>query len=66
MGGFPSIAELACRKKWFAVKNLIRRQVVPASEFSSVTFGGKTAAGWAAYYMKNELLEELWYYVSKY
>ena len=46
------------------MKNLIRRQVVPSTEFNA-TFGGKTAEEWATYYQKSQLAEEIRYYVSR-
>ncbi len=45
------------------MKNLVRRQVVPRSEYEE-EFGGKTAAEWAEYYGLQSMAEELRYYVS--
>jgi hypothetical protein len=60
---FPSIAKLVCERHWFAVKNLIRRQVVRRSEYGE-KFGGKTAAEWATYYGLELLAKEIRYFVS--
>ncbi len=60
---FPSIAEMACREQWFAVRNLIRRQVIASSEFAD-PFAGKTAALWAEHYQNVAMAKELKYYVS--
>jgi hypothetical protein len=61
---FVTIAELCCRKQWFAVRNLVRRQLVPKSEFLR-TFGDKTAVEWAAYYKEEAMANELEYYVRR-
>jgi hypothetical protein len=54
---------MACREQWFAVRNLVRRQVIAASEFEE-PFAGKTAALWAEHYKNVAMAKELKYYVS--
>ena len=54
---------MACRKQWFAVKNLLRRQVVPFHEFKEL-YGSKTAAEWAEHYGESLIAKELRFYVS--
>jgi hypothetical protein len=61
---FPRLAELACKNAHWAVKNLIRRQVVDSAEYAE-EFHGKTASGWASYHGNTVLAQELKYYVSR-
>jgi hypothetical protein len=61
---FPSLAELACKRAFWAVQNLIRRQVVGSAEYVE-QFSGKTAAGWARNYGRTMLAQELEYYVRQ-
>lgn len=58
--GFPSVAALAYKKKWYAVKNLCRRRVFTSDDAKK--YNGKTAAEWARQYGENRLAEELEYY----
>ncbi len=57
------MAELACKKSWWAVKNLIRRQVIGLGEYAE-KFCGKTAEEWARYYKEELIAQEIDYYVS--
>jgi hypothetical protein len=60
---FPTLAELACEGKWWAVRNLARRHAAVIAEYSEV-FHGKTAAQWAQHHGLPNLAKELEYYVS--
>ncbi len=60
---FPTIAEMASVKAWFAVLNVVRRRIVPADEFAQ-EHCGKTAAEWADHHGKEHIADELRFYVS--
>jgi hypothetical protein len=63
--GYPTIAYLARHKRWPALKNLIRRQVVWNAEYY-IRYEGKTAAEWARSYSAYYVAQELEYYVRIY
>ena len=64
ISGFPRVAAMAKDRIWYPIKNLVRRQALPAVEFSQ-QFEGKTALEWAQTHGKQEMADELRYYVSK-
>jgi hypothetical protein len=61
--GFPKLPELACRRMWWAVKNLIRRRAAVKFEFVE-KFGEKTAQEWAEHYGQKSIADEINFYVS--
>ena len=58
--GMPNIAQLAAVKEFWAVKNLIRRQVVPDGELLE-RHDGKDVFEWSRDHEEWMLLEELEY-----
>ena len=63
MERFPTLGELAKKKMWWAVQNLIRRGQAKEWEFCE-RVEGKTAAAWAEHEGCLYLLNEIRYYVS--
>ena len=60
-----SLVMLAFENKWWAVRNLIRRQVVEEWEFLG-PLGKKTAGEWAEHHGQAEIVDEInHYYVRK-
>jgi hypothetical protein len=61
MKGAPSVAQMACEEKWWAVKNLVRRKVVPKKEMFQ-KYQGKDAIEWAKHHGVTGMAQELEYY----
>ncbi len=58
-----SLADLARQKRWPCVQNLVRRQVVPESEYKELVCGW-TAEQWALVHGQFGIAREIAYYVS--
>lgn len=59
------MGELASKREWFAVKNLLRRQVVGKAELTKDKYEGKTAVQWAEFHGEVDMAQELAFYVSR-
>jgi hypothetical protein len=62
-GGYPSIARLASDGHFWAVKSIIRRDVVGDGEFGAV-WDGKDVFEWCEDYGERHLVKELNYRAS--
>ena len=60
--GPPSVAQLAHEKKWWAVRNLIRRKLVHEKEMGE-KFEGKDVIEWATHFGEERMAKELEYYI---
>ena len=58
--GFPTIAELACKKDWAPIQNLCRRRVIEVDE-AKLKYQEKTAMQWAVHHGEIGLAHELQY-----
>jgi hypothetical protein len=63
--GFPTIAELACKKDWAPLQNLCRRRVVKEEE-ANEKYRNKTAVQWARHHGELGLARELEYLLVRY
>ena len=59
--GFPKLSEMAEKKQWWAVKNLVRRRVITDGE-AVEKCNGRNALEWAVHHDEKEMAEELKYY----
>ena len=59
--GFPTIAQLASEKEFWAVKNLCRRKKVTKNEALKM-YSGKNVIEWVEHYKQFNLKQELCYY----
>ncbi len=63
--GFPTIAELACKKDWAPLQNLCRRRVVKEKE-ANQKYQEKTALQWVKHHGELGLARELAYLLVRY
>ena len=59
--GPPSIAQLASEKKWWAIKNIVRRGIFEDKEMTE-KIQGKNAIEWAKHHGVTGMAQELEYY----
>jgi hypothetical protein len=60
-GAFPSVARLTAERRFWAVRNLVRRRVIDDEEALG-THQGKTAIDWAEFHDEFRLEKELRYF----